>query len=133
MENALKYAIVLLSFLTFGCGLTDPEPDLPQAVEGEWNGLVYDNEGFTSFFHVGIKDGVVLGSYKTVFVNTAFAPFYGSLIGDEDSFVMQIQIGSEWNAEWTYFGYVKDEELCISRDLLPLPIRCLSPVSNINP
>jgi hypothetical protein len=130
MENILKYAILLLSFLYIGCGTVDSNS--PSEVNGEWQGLAFENDNFTGYLRLHIEDGSVLGSYRVGSAVDAFSPVRGTLLGNADSFTMQVQVGAEWTAQWTYFGYIQDEKLCLVRDLLPSPVRCLSPVSTVN-
>ena len=116
--------------LSVGCGTVDS--DSSSEVNGEWQGLVFENENFTGYLRLHIEDGSVLGSYRVGSAVDAFSPVRGTLLGNADSFTMQVQVGAEWTAQWTYFGYIQDEKLCLVRDLLPSPVRCLSPVSTVN-
>lgn len=123
------YFIVIMMF-AIGCGTVDSNS--PSEVNGEWEGLIYESDLFSSYLRVRIEEGDVIGSYKMAYVSDAHAPVRGRLVGNEDSFTMQVNIGSIQQDPWTYYGYVQDDNLCLSRDLLPSPVRCLSPVSKVN-
>jgi hypothetical protein len=126
----IYFIVAIMMMLSVGCGTVDS--DSSSEVNGEWQGLVFENENFTGYLRLHINDGSVLGSYRVGSAVDAFSPVRGTLLGNADSFTMQVQVGAEWIAQWTYFGYIQDGKLCLIRDLLPSPVRCLSPVSTVN-
>jgi hypothetical protein len=126
----IYFIVAIMMMLSVGCGTVDS--DSSSEVNGEWQGLVFENENFTGYLRLHINDGSVLGSYRVGSAVDAFSPVRGNLLGNADSFTMQVQVGAEWTAQWTYFGYIQDGKLCLIRDLLPSPVRCLSPVSTVN-
>jgi hypothetical protein len=126
----IYFIVAIMMMLSVGCGTVDS--DSSSEVNGEWQGLVFENENFTGYLRLHINDGSVLGSYRVGSAVDAFSPVRGTLLGNADSFTMQVQVGAEWTAQWTYFGYIQDGKLCLIRDLLPSPVRCLSPVSTVN-
>jgi hypothetical protein len=100
---------------------------------GGWSGLIYEAERYTITLSIRIDDNYGIGSseYRTVGSNQV-GTFYASwaeIIGNVDAFSMHLQVGGEYNLPWYYTGRVDNEgRLCLRRDVLPEPERCLAPM-----
>lgn len=121
----------LLLFVLFGCdsGVT-PSPE--KTVHGEWAGVIYEGPVWENSLQIRIEDGFIIGSHRILNTETLYERFSavtGTLVGNEESFTAHLQIGIDPNNLWVYTGYVEEKELCLVRDLLPEPVRCLYPVN----
>ena len=89
------------------------------------------SEWFHISLDVAIEDGAAIGATSYVYDDgsSSSRPASGVLIGNEDRFRLNLQVGQDFNPAWVYTGYVNSsDELCLVRDILPEPIRCLTPL-----
>lgn len=126
----MKKTLLIALLLLVGCGSVDS--NAPGPVSGEWRGTVYEQDNLRLVLRISIEENYGIGSVEYLNTVTGESNFYASsaeIIGTTERFSMHLQVGAEWNLPWFYTGRVSNEELCISRDLLPEPERCLAPVT----
>lgn len=125
----MKNTLIIIAILLTGCGSVDSND--PKPVEGAWSGIIYESESFRNVITIRIKDENVVGGHELVHLPTSTSNFYtltGLIVGDEEGFSLVINIGGNVNNNWAFTGYVKNGELCLIRDVLPEPVRCLAPL-----
>lgn len=131
----VKYYILVISFLVplAGCGGSPSsivEPEAPETVTGEWSGLIYESSSYDIYLSLYVEDNYGLASteyYSRTQDRSSFYATTATFLGTPDHFFMHLDVGLGFDPPWAYTGYVKDGALCLVRDALPEPVRCLMP------
>lgn len=126
--KTMKRLLLPIFLVLVGCGTVDSGPS---SVNGEWSGVVYVGDWFNISMDLAIDDSRVVGStiYHYEDGSMASKATHGDLIGNEEHFRVNLQVGQDYNPAWVYTGYVNgSDELCLVRDVLPEPVRCLTPL-----
>lgn len=129
----MKYYKVAISFLALvlaACGSSPVAPDEPDTINGEWSGLIYQSSSYDIYLAIYVEDNVGIGS--TEYVNKSYdkSSFYATgatFMGTPEHFYMHLDVGFGFDPPWAYTGYVKNDMLCLVRDAMPNPPRCLAP------
>ena len=122
----MKKLVVLALLMLAGCGSVDNNE--PKEIKGEWSGVVFDDGVWMYTLELRVEDNFAIGSMKILIVEHGSSKFHatsGIIVGNADSFSMHLQVGPYPTNTWAYTGYIENERLCLIRDALPDPVRCL--------
>lgn len=129
----VKYYTAAISFLVLlaGCGSSPVavEPE-PETVTGEWSGLIYESSSYDIYLTLYVEDNYGIGSteyYMRSYDRSTHYATTASFMGTPDHFFLHLDVGLGYDPPWAYTGYVEDGALCLVRDALPEPVRCLMP------